>query len=433
MPAYTITELAPPPGGPGPNVLAWDINGQGNVAGGWGQGWTSAPMVLRAVQWDATVPHPIGVSSQEASLGTAINDAGEIVGFHSYFSAFLYSGGQVQDLSQVLGPDLSYAADINDGGIVVGSVGDVLTPTRAFVYDSKGGSPPILLDPLPGYDRSAACAINEAGQVAGLSWSAKTEITHLFLFENEVMRDLGAVDAEDVRLNDSGVITGTLSGNAFRLDSSAVNPVFEKLAPLPGQSWSLGSGINNDGVVVGQYTNHQGGTRAFVNFPSSNPEPGSFVLEELVTNLDDWLLSWAHRINNNGEIVGLGTQRNDPNQQTRAFLLTPHLPEVGLDRIGGLLAAFVMMFGGAPWGGPGWGITFGGGFHRIPPHEPLVSVCKRLLPLWNRLSQSERDLLLSSVVRKLTLLTDSSANKRLLEQTGRAIAKGAIEELGRGK
>src|SRR5262249_28255467 len=163
---------------------------------------------------------------------------------------------------------------------------------------------------------------------------------------------------------------------------------------LPDQDHSCGLAINNAGVVVGQYwTVHPGfpPDRAFVNFPASSAEAGSYDLNspDIVTNLGDWSLWSASGINTAGQIVGYGAHKNDPGKRMRGFLLTPQAsPDpLALNRIEGLLAGLLMLFGGAEWGGSGVGIPFRGGrpIH-IPPHEPLASIWQRLLPVWRRLS-----------------------------------------------
>jgi len=444
MISYAIEELAPifpldPPLGLSNLSFAWALDEQGNAAGWVANGLGSR---LDPVRWEGSVPHLLPSANVGASA-SGLNDIGQVVGVLGMEppQAFLYtpqgSGNpaQLQDLSQVLGPDLSWADDINNDGIVVGTVGGFINAERPFIYDSKSGEQPVLLEPLPGDSYAHAYAINEAGDVAGVSGGTQGSGCHAFIFKNGLMSDLGPVDLEGLAdLNDSGVTTGWVSGQAFRLDSSAANLVPEKLPPLPDQSASWGFGINNDGVVVGQYSDHQVETRAFVNFPSSYLTPGSLDLQTLVANPSDWLLLAAYDINNKGQIVGVGRHQRDANEQTRAFLLTPITSGLALDRIEGLLAAFVMLLGGIPQGGGGWGVPFGWGYPiPIPPHEPIVSILQRLLPVWSRLSQPERDILLGSVIKRLTLLTENPENKRLLEQTGRAIGKSAIEELGRSK
>jgi probable HAF family extracellular repeat protein len=445
MPTYTITEL--PPLDPGDGSFANDINDQGNAAG--------------SCLWEGTTPHALPPPQKGWTAAYSLNDTWEVVGYVAGLPlehAFYYGGsGQIQDLSQVLRQIRSWAADINDSGVVVGTVGNGLDfgAFRPFIYSTKSGGPPVFLEPLSGDNGAFGCAINSAGDVAGVSASDDFDY-HIFLFSNGVMRDLGAdgitlgVTNTDVDLNDGGVITGSLPNFAFRIDSSAANPTFESLPALPDQANIAGSGsgfaINNAGVVVGSYvTTHPNPPydKAFVNFPSTSEEAGSYDLNSpnVVTNLGDWALWTATGINNEGQIVGWGTHQSDPQNvppgpfQFRAFRLDPQ-PSVDpreFNRIEGLLAGFLMIFGGAVFGGPGKAIPFHGPPIPIPPHEPLASIWKRLLPAWKGLSQPERDILVGSVVRKLALLTQDPANRKLLEQTGRAVITSAIEKLERGK
>jgi len=238
-----------------------------------------------------------------------------------------------------------------------------------------------------------------------------------------------------VDLSDAGIIVGSIPGAGFRLDSSDPTPIPEYLPALPDQDQCSPLAINNSGVVVGQYwTVHATFPydKAFVTFPSDSQNAGSWDLNspDVVTNLDDWALWRATGINDEGQIVGWGTHKKDPGLQWHAFRLNPVPSKEELpNRLEGLLAAFVMMFGGFARGGAGLGITAGGLVIPIPPHEPLASIWKRLLPEWKRLSKPQQDMLIGSVVRKLTMLTADPANRKLLEQAGRALITSAIEKL----
>lgn len=444
-PTYAITELPPiipidPPLNPPYSSRANDINVADKAAGFASD--SNSPG--GAAVWEGSSPHLLPAPRNVQSEAYALNDTGQAVGviYSPLEHAFYYSGsGQIQDLSQVLGKPKSWASDINNAGVIVGTVGNGIdfSSFRPFIYDTKPSGSPLLLEPLPGTNGAFGCAINSAGDVAGVS--AQDDFQYrVFLFDGK-MRDLGidgisVVTDTLVDMNDSGVITGSAPGSAFRIDSSADNPVPEYLPALPDQDQCGAYAINNSGIVVGQYwTVHFSYPfdRAFVSFPSSSKYAGSYDLNrpDVVTNLGDWALWRATGINEEGQIVGWGTHQNDPVLEWRAFRLTP-LPspdDLALDRLEGLLAVFVMMFGGFARGGGGLGITASGLVIPIPPHEPLTSIWKRLLPEWKRLSEPERDLLIGSVVRKLTMLTQDPTNRKLLEQTGRAVIASAIEKL----
>ena len=103
-----------------------------------------------------------GHSGLVGSVGTAINDKGEITGF-SYPAihnnephAFLYTNGQMKDLG---GPS-SYGQDINSAGQIVGTNG-----SRAFIYSD--GVMTDLQGLMPGEVlRSDGWTINDNGQIA---------------------------------------------------------------------------------------------------------------------------------------------------------------------------------------------------------------------------------------------------------------------------
>jgi len=85
-----------------------------------------------------------------------------------------------------------------------------------------------------------------------------------------------------------------------------------------GGSYSIASGLNDNGQVVGLFDTGGGLFHALLYSGG-----GMVDLNTLIPANSGWTLTDATAINNNGEIVGEGT---NPSGQTDAFLLTP-VPE----------------------------------------------------------------------------------------------------------
>ena len=115
--------------------------------------------------------------------------------------------------------------------------------------------------------------MNDQGQVVGYASLINDEVFDAFLWRNGVMLDLGR---------------------------------------LPGDFVAIGSGINENGEVVG--TSFGAHPRAFIW------KRGQMIdLNTLISPSSGWQLGLAQAINKRGQIVGGGTH----NGQGHAFLLTP--------------------------------------------------------------------------------------------------------------
>jgi probable HAF family extracellular repeat protein len=142
----------------------WDLNDTGLIVG---EKWTPPNSEDRlAVIYDRNAPNPqieeIGVlPGGNGSIAFGVNNGGQVVG-HSVsgndVTAFLYSGGVMTDLNDVIAPGsgwvLRSAGDINDDGVIVGE-GKLNGEDRGFLLYPPGVVPP----PLPTKDLSKYVAV----------------------------------------------------------------------------------------------------------------------------------------------------------------------------------------------------------------------------------------------------------------------------------
>lgn len=130
----------------------------------------------------------LDASSRAQSEPCDVNAAGQVTGFsfpfsqtllspHSrkYFHAFLYSGGEMQDLGTLPGDERSEGMAINDKGVIVGwsrhnhvnPDGTMLLP-HAFLF--QGGRMRDLISLIPphsGWMLESATDINDRGEIRG--------------------------------------------------------------------------------------------------------------------------------------------------------------------------------------------------------------------------------------------------------------------------
>lgn len=113
---------------------------------------------------------------------------------------------------------------------------------------------------LPGATASRASAINNRGEIVGLSGIIRIDWRHAFVYRNGSMKDLGEFslinDREGPAINDSSQITQVLTVSpAPRLQIHAslnAGRQNHDLGTLPGCVFSVGNGINSQGQIVGE-------------------------------------------------------------------------------------------------------------------------------------------------------------------------------------
>jgi len=235
-----------------------------------------------------------------------------ISGITSPKHAFLYDGNTLHDLVPPGSSNFSEATGINDSGQIVGS--DVFS--HAFLHDDTGFHD---LGTFGGMD-SAAYGINASGQVVGSAATADST-TDAFRYDSSGMHDLGRPAGNYVAsygraINASGQVAGYASDSkgarrAFTYDSAG----WRDLGALGGAT-SVAYGINASGQVVGTADTASGQTHAFLYDGC-----GMHDLNSLLPSDSGWALTAALGLNDNGQIVGLGSH----NGVSHAYLLTPGL------------------------------------------------------------------------------------------------------------
>jgi len=244
--------------------------------------WTS---ILGLVLSTATVFGPIRVglsqtpeyivteltSEDAAQVPSKLNNLGDIVGRKAdngeaapRATLWDHSRPKTKQLGVFPGGDYSSAIAINDAGEVAG-VSNTGTAILPFVWSDKGGLQRVPL--LAGDNCGEAVGINKYGHVAYYS-SGPSGCRALLWTRKTGLRNLGTLPGGDYSrphdLNDSDEVAGvsaSLAGDRAVLWTKSGNA--RDLGTLPGDLTSEAIAINNAGDVVG-YSKGPSGMRAFL-------------------------------------------------------------------------------------------------------------------------------------------------------------------------
>ena len=188
---------------------------------------------------------------------------------------FVWERGALQALP-TFGGDNGFATGANNLGQVVGwaekniadstCVAPQVLQFRAALWDARGGEPRELA-PLPGDTASSATAINDLGQVVGISGSCDRAVGRFsarraVLWDHGQAIDLGSLGGvawvTPMALNEQGVVVGfsntsATDGGSFRAHAFVWtrHGGMQDLGTLPGDALSEALGINEWGQIVG--------------------------------------------------------------------------------------------------------------------------------------------------------------------------------------
>jgi probable HAF family extracellular repeat protein len=234
---------------------------------------------------------------------------------------FVWHDGVMRPLP-TLGGNNGYAAGANRLGQIVGwaetavhdptCVAPQVLQFEAVIWGPRGNDIQ-QLPPLAGDPDSAATAINDRGQVVGISGTCYKAVgalsaKHAVLWEDGRAIDIGNLGGiawnTPAAINNRGEVAGfsDLPGDdpnhpnfhAFRWTRRAG---IEDLGTLPGDRLSLAFGINDRGQVVGQSIGGSG-SRAFLR------ENGVMLDLNALVPTGSPILIYANDVNNEGRIVG---------------------------------------------------------------------------------------------------------------------------------
>lgn len=359
---YVITEL-PTLGGTS-SAVASSINNRGWIAG-----FSTLALpdgeAMHATLWRAGIPTDLDTlgGPNSAVLWPAKSNRGIVVGIaetadhdprdeawscSAFFGVdtdracvgFVWEDGEMRALD-TLGGTHGFTTGANNRGQVVGwaelaevdptcNQTDQFLSFHAAVWDTRRGDLVRGLRPLVGDSASAATAINDLGQIVGISGDCANAVggfsaRHAVLWQNGTPRDIGDLGGEawntPMAINNDGVVVGFANsaeaeGDAFDYrafiwtDQAGVQP----LGALPGDTRSQARGINDDGQIVG-LSRGAGGSRAVVW-----RDGVIHNLKALAPGYDGRLL-FANDINDDGVITGQAVSAETG--QTVAFIATP--------------------------------------------------------------------------------------------------------------
>jgi len=304
-------------GGPNSNV-AWPVKNNRGIIVGIAQTATPEPLGER---WSCSAFFPGPNNTGFTCLG------------------FVWEDGVMRALP-TLGGNNGFATAANNRGQVVGwaentfrdptCVAPQVLQFRAVIW-GPGRHHIEELPPLPGDTSSAATAINNRGQVVGISGACDQAVgrhtaRHAVLWENGRVTDIGNIGGGSwntpMAINQRGDVVGfaSLPGsdpNAPTLHAFlwTKHDGIRDLGTLPGDVSSQAYGINKRGQVVG-FSSGAGGVRAFLWENGFMKDLNTLIAPGYTSRLEI-----AGDINDIGEITG---RAFDPSTNVRsAFLAIP--------------------------------------------------------------------------------------------------------------
>jgi len=273
----------------GENFCTWTCNDASGIAC---KGSNHSCLGFR---WRNGLMEPLGTLGGNNSFAAGANNRGLVIGSAENntqdpncippqvldYKPVVWHGGTIHELPVLAGDAIGAVLAVNDHNELVGTSGmcgsgPALGPIPVHALLWQNGSVTDL-GSVGGAVNNIAWAINNAGQIVGVSDLSGDSTEHAFLWQKGVMTDLGT---------------------------------------LAGDFLSTASSINDNGQVVGQSCDVNFNCRAFLW------QSGVMIdLNTLTLPNSSLYLVVANDINSRGEIVGIGVDQSSGEQL--AFLAVP--------------------------------------------------------------------------------------------------------------
>jgi probable HAF family extracellular repeat protein len=317
---YTMVDIGAPHGDA--FAVPRAINATGQITGATGAGGDSPDSAVFVYGGGSFTV--LGTLGGNSGIGNAINSSGQVSGYSQNASgayrAFISSGDSLIDIGD-LGGGSAVAYGINDSGQVVGSAVTADGSNHPFLY-SNGQM--IDLGTLGSPEGSewwnSAEGVNNSGVVTGYGYTQSSGLA-AFTWSNGKMTQLPSLGAdwtEAYAINNKGQVTGISANKKGYSHAYIANPdgTIKDLGVLGGKyATSWGFAINDSGVVVGQVETDTGNYEAFI-YNGTRMQS----LNALVKKIPGITLIDARGINNAGQIVCTG---EDASGNLHTMLLTP--------------------------------------------------------------------------------------------------------------
>ena len=333
-----VQEFSPAPMATAPllNAFPSEIADNGEVSG---FGFTSSsgdvpvvvgggPPQLLGLLPSATSGLALGLNNNQQVVGssTVITPSGDLIFLQD--SAVLWDASTTPTELATLLPggstlELFNANDINDAGQIVGWGRDAAIPQGIGWLLDNG-----VITSLGGLGglQTQALAINEPGQIVGLSEVVSGGWEHAVTWDNGVLQDLHdptvilGAESTALDINDFGVIVGEARFESSPFTGPEVGAIWYPdgtIVEIPtlGGTLAAATGINNDAWIVGfSTTSTPGDLRGFLMRDGVVKD-----LNDLIDPASGWLIQRADQVNASGVIVGVGVLGG----AQRGVILTP--------------------------------------------------------------------------------------------------------------
>ena len=339
------------------NNLGW-VLGEANITGNtavhatlWNNDLGTLGGPDSDIQWPNKNDHGVLAGISETADRNPYNEPWSCVAF--FFGVptgydcvgFKWQNGVMTTLPTLGGPN-AFAASINNHDQIVGWAENTLhDPTckggQVFQFEAVVWEPDgqvRQLSPFQSDQDGAATAINDNGQVVGISGDCDvavgaTSARHALLWENGQPMDLGNLGGHSwntpMDLNNAGVVVGFANAADLPLVNGQppIDPVpfywtketgvMKQLPLLPNDVNGVAYGINNLGQIVGASNESNGTTRAVIWQNGKVTD----LNQQLLAQNSPLFLALAQGINDRGEITGFCI--DSTNGEVLAFVAVP--------------------------------------------------------------------------------------------------------------